>query len=129
VAEQRPDVRPADTAEDAVQNACERPFAFDDVPANRNLKHMFGGHGASLPRPGQSRRGTTSGRRLWSLPDAADPGTAPGDPAATGYAAPAAPAEAMRTDLEKSLSPAMAGELRHLANWPRPTRARRATGG
>jgi hypothetical protein len=54
VAEQRPDVRLADTAEDAVQNASERLSAIDDVPANRNLKHMLGGHGLpSLYRPGQ----------------------------------------------------------------------------
>jgi hypothetical protein len=44
VAEQRPGVRPADAAEDAVQNVCERPFAFDGVAANRNLEHLFGCH-------------------------------------------------------------------------------------
>jgi hypothetical protein len=50
VAEQWPDVRPTDAAEDAVQNACERLFAFDDVPTNRNLDSgpVFG----EMPRAG-----------------------------------------------------------------------------
>jgi hypothetical protein len=70
VAEQRPDVRPADAAEDTVQHAGERPFAFDDVPANRNLKHMLGGHGLPFLSPAWAvpLRDHAGLAALWSLP-------------------------------------------------------------
>jgi hypothetical protein len=44
LAEQRPDVEPADAAEDAVQDGRERLVAGEDMAADRNLQHLFGCH-------------------------------------------------------------------------------------
>jgi hypothetical protein len=70
VAEQRPDVRPADAAEDPIQHAGEWPFAFDDVPTNRHLKHMLGGDGLPFLSPAWAvpLRDHAEPTALWSLP-------------------------------------------------------------
>ena len=41
-AEQRPDVGPADAAEDAARDAGERPLAVDDLAAHQHVEHSFG---------------------------------------------------------------------------------------
>jgi hypothetical protein len=42
--EQRPDIRLADAAEDAVQDVRERPFAGEYVAAQHHVDHLFGCH-------------------------------------------------------------------------------------